>query len=155
MIIRDAAGQIVPFGKVHKQLVADFLYGTLPDWVEVVGTPTFEPLPDRGTITVTTPTTAGATAELKMKHLIDSSKVTAIAITLEALQFNGNIGISVQVGIKSKDSKAGITFFITLIRSMVWSEPIKQMERTRILSKTWFSSPPKVWREMRRRIVRT
>ncbi|WKL02946.1 hypothetical protein Q0F98_03895 [Paenibacillus amylolyticus] len=77
MVIRDAAGQIVPFGKVHKQLVADFLYGMLPDWVEVVGTPTFEPLPDRGTITVTTPTTAGATAELKMKHLIDSSKVTA------------------------------------------------------------------------------
>ncbi|WP_458462333.1 hypothetical protein [Paenibacillus sp.] len=111
MVIRDAAGQIVPFGKVHKQLVADFLYGTLPDWVEVVGNPTFEPLPDRGTIAVTTPATAGATAELKMKHLIDSSKVTAIAITLEALQLNGNIGISVQVGIKSKDSKAGITFF--------------------------------------------
>lgn len=100
MVIRDAAGHIVPFGKVHKQLVADFLYGTLPDWVEVVGTPTFEPLPDRGIITVTTPATAGASAELKMKHLINSSKVTAIAVTFESLQMNGNIGISVQVGIK-------------------------------------------------------
>ncbi|WFR63042.1 hypothetical protein P9222_00910 [Paenibacillus amylolyticus] len=111
MVIRDAAGNIVPFGKVHKRLVADFLNGTLPEWVEVVGTPTFEPLPDRGTITVTTPGTAGASVELRMKQLIDSSKVTAIAITFEALQFNGNIGLSVQIGIKSPDSKAGITFF--------------------------------------------
>lgn len=111
MVIRDAAGNIVPFGKVHKELIAEFLFGTAPEWLEFVGTPSFEPLPDRGTLTVTTAATVGASAEIKLKHLIDSTKVTAIAITFEGLQFNGNIGISVQVGIKATDSKAGITFF--------------------------------------------
>lgn len=111
MIIRDRNGNIIPFGKTYKELSADFLDGTLPAWLETVGTVTFQPLPDKGTITVATAATAGASAELKMKSLIDSSKVTAIAVTVEGLQINGNQSISVQLGIKGTDSKSGVTFF--------------------------------------------
>ncbi|MCM3131882.1 hypothetical protein M3629_03750 [Paenibacillus polysaccharolyticus] len=110
-MMRGADGSLIPYGKVYKELKADFLTGALPTWLETVGTVSYEPLPDRGTITVATAATAGNSAELKTSSLFDTTKVTAIQFTLEALQLNGNISVSVQVGIKSVDSKAGITFF--------------------------------------------
>lgn len=122
MEYRDLEGKIVPFGKVYKEFKADFLDGTLPSWLEtatklgteseVIGAgATFEPLPGRGTVTVSTAAASGASCDLRSKFVVDSTQVTAIDFTLEALQYNGNVSMSVQVGIKAIDAKSGITFF--------------------------------------------
>ncbi|WP_433581606.1 hypothetical protein [Paenibacillus amylolyticus] len=125
MFIRDLEGNVIPFGKVRKELYANFLDGTLPAWLETAtrlaadpteavgaGT-TFEPLPDRGTVQVTSPLTNNSYAELRTKLKFDSSKVSAIKFTLEAFQLAGNTWQTAQVGIKSVDGLAGITFHQT------------------------------------------
>lgn len=123
MHILDLNGKVVPYGKVHKQLYADFLDGTLPTWLEtairdataqaevVGGGTTYEPLPDRGTVQVTSPITNNSYAELRTKVLFDSTKISAIKFTLEAFQLAGNTWQTAQIGIKSPDGLSGVTFY--------------------------------------------
>ncbi|WP_340028994.1 hypothetical protein MHB71_05095 [Paenibacillus sp. FSL H7-0940] len=111
MLHRGLDGKEIPSGKIHKQLCANFLDGALPSWLTTVGTPTFEPPPGRGLLRLTTAATAASSVELKSTATFNSTQFTEISYTIEGLQFNGNIQISAQIGIKSADSKAGITFF--------------------------------------------
>lgn len=111
MLHRGLDGKEIPSGKIHKQLCANFLDGALPTWLTTLGTPTFEAPPGRGLMRLSTDAVANSTVELKSSMLFDSTQFTEIAFTVEGLQFNGNIQMSVQMGIKSTDSKAGITFF--------------------------------------------
>lgn len=112
MIIRDFQGNPVPYGKVSKMLVENFMSGSLPSWLSSsAGTPTFSIPPEsRGYLQITTGATPGSVARLQTLE-INPSDFEAIIWSVEGLVCDTDTSVNIGIGING--ANAGAVFFQT------------------------------------------
>lgn len=129
MLVRDTAGDLVPFGAVRRSRVEDFLTGTLPSWLAVPdGTISYgSPASTFGYAQITTAATASARATLATSFSLDLTKIEAARITAEGLHCSDSAAF-IALGFFPTGNNGGSRFYdnptaasVAQIRSMTGS----------------------------------
>lgn len=124
--MKDLMGRDIPEGKVTRELVANFLDGTMPSWLSLIsGTASYIlPATGKGGLKLETGAINGDVAQIK-SYGIYLGSFLEVSFTVEGFQTDTDTKASIGIGIQ--DSPRGVGFWQAItsdkLHMRVWGTP--------------------------------